>query len=1033
MKSFNLSDWALEHRSLVWYFMIAFMAAGLFSYFHLGREEDPDFTIKTMVIQAQWPGASAEEITREVTDRIEKKLEELESLDYTKSVTVPGRTTVFVYLRDSTKASNVKPTWVRVRNLIADIKGDLPQGVIGPGFDDTFGDVFGNIYAFTSDGLSHRQLRDRVEEIRAKVLTVPNVGKVDILGAQDEVIFLEFSTRKIAALGLDTRSIMASLQAQNAIAPSGVFQAGPERIMVRVSGAFASESTVKAINLRVNDRFFPLTDVATVTRGYVDPPKTLVRFNGQPAIALAIGMKSGANLLEFGEALKEEMSKIVADLPIGVGVHLVADQPVVVEDAVSGFTRALFEAVVIVLGISFLSLGLRAGLVVAIAIPLVLAITFAVMAYAGISLQRISLGALIIALGLLVDDAMIAVEMMVARLEVGDPLSKAATYVYTSTAFPMLTGTLVTVIGFIPIAFNSSNAGEFTFTLFVVIAVSLLVSWIVAVLFTPLLGVTILSRELKGHHEQKGRVARMFSRVLAVCMHHRWITIGVTVAAFLLAVFGMGFVQQQFFPSSDRGELVIDFNLPQNASIAETDAQIARFEREQLQGNDGVDHWSSYIGTGAPRFILSFDLQTPNTWFGQIVVVTKGGIETRDRLKAQFETYLRRTFPGTDTFVKLLEIGPPVGRPVQYRVSGPDIVKVKEFSQSLAGIVRNNPHLDNVVFDWMEPARVVKVDVLQDKARQLGVSSEDIATTLNSVLDGTSITQVRDSIYLVNVVGRATARERASIDTVRNIQLIGLGGRAVPLGAVATVRYEIEQPTIWRRSRLPTITLKASTLGSVQPKTVVDQLAPQVAEFAKRLPAGYSVAIGGAVEESIKSQNPIIAVVPLMLFLMATILMVQLQSFHRLFLVFAVAPLAVIGVVLALLPSGAPLGFVAILGVMALIGILIRNSVILVVQIKELEEAGRPAWQAVVEATEHRMRPIMLTAAAASLGLIPIAREIFWGPMAYAMMGGIIVGTVLTLLFLPALYVAWFRIKEPDADADADSIACLGQPAIVGS
>jgi multidrug efflux pump len=725
-------------------------------------------------------------------------------------------------------------------------------------------------------------------------------------------------------------------------------------------------------------------------------------------------MKSGANLLTFGEGLKEEMSKIVADLPIGVGVHLVADQPVVVEHAVSGFTEALFEAVAIVLGISFLSLGLRAGLVVAIAIPLVLAITFVVMAYMGISLQRISLGALIIALGLLVDDAMIAVEMMVARLEVGDPLNKAATYVYTSTAFPMLTGTLVTVTGFIPIGLNSSNAGEFTFTLFVVIAVSLLVSWIVAVLFTPLLGVTILPARLKGHHEQKGRVARMFARVLAVCMHHRWITIGVTVAAFLLAVFGMGFVQQQFFPSSDRGELVIDFNLPQNASIADTDAQIARFEREQLQGNDGVDHWSSYVGTGAPRFILSFDLQTPNTWFGQMVVVTKGGIAARDRLKAQFETYLKRTFPGTDTFVKLLEVGPPVGRPVQYRVSGPDIVKVKEFSQSLAGIVRNNPHLDNVVFDWMEPARVVKVDVLQDKARQLGVSSEDIATTLNSVLDGTAITQVRDSIYLVNVVGRATAPERASIDTVRDMQLIGLGGRAVPLGAVATVRYEIEQPTIWRRARLPTVTLKASILDTVQPKTIVDQLASQVAEFAKRLPADYSVAIGGAVEESTKSQNPIVAVVPLMLFLMATILMVQLQSFQRLFLVFAVAPLAVIGVVLALLPSGAPLGFVAILGVLALIGILVRNSVILIVQVEYLKKEGRPAWQAVVEATEHRMRPIMLTAAAASLGLLPIAREIFWGPMAYAMMGGIIVGTLLTLLFLPALYVAWFRIKEPD-------------------
>ncbi|MGD0023370.1 MAG: efflux RND transporter permease subunit [Xanthobacteraceae bacterium] len=1013
MSSFNLSDWALRHRSLVWYFMIAFMAAGLYSYLQLGRQEDPDFTIKTMVIQAQWPGASPEEITRQVTDRIEKKLEELESLDYTKSVTVAGQTTVFVYLRDSTKASDVKPTWVRIRNMIADIKGDFPQGVVGPEFNDSFGDVFGNIYAFTGDALSQRQLRDYVEDIRAKVLTVPNVGKVDILGAQDEVIYLEFSTRKIAALGLDIHSIISSLQEQNAVAPSGVFQNGPERISVRVSGEFTSEASLKAINLRVNDRFFPLTDVATITRGYVDPPTTLFRFNGQPAIALAIGMKTGANLLKFGVALKEEMAKITADLPIGVGVHLVADQPVVVEHAVSGFTEALFEAVVIVLAISFVSLGLRAGLVVAIAIPLVLAITFVVMAYAGISLQRISLGALIIALGLLVDDAMIAVEMMVARLEVGDPLEKAATHVYTSTAFPMLTGTLVTVAGFIPIGLNSSNAGEFTFTLFVVIAVSLIVSWIVAVLFTPLLGVTILPAKIEGRHESKGRLQRIFARLLAVCMHHRWITIGVTVAAFLLALVGMKFVQQQFFPSSDRSELVIDWNLPENASITESNAQIGQFEREQLQGNENVDHWSTYVGTGAPRFVLSFDLQTANAWFGQMVIVTKGGIAARDRLKAQFETYLKRTFPGTDTYVKLLEVGPPVGRPVQYRLSGPDIAKVKEFAQRLAGIVRSDPHLDNVVFDWMEPARVVKVDVLQDKARQLGVSSEDIATALNSVLDGTSITQVRDSIYLVNVVGRATAAERASIDTLRNLQLVGLGGQSVPLGAVATLRYELEQPTIWRRSRLPTITLKASPLDGVQPKTVVDQLAPQVAEFAKGLPAGYSVAVGGAVEESAKSQAPIEAVVPLMLFIMATILMIQLQSFHRLFLVFAVAPLALIGVVLALLPSGAPLGFVAILGVLALIGILIRNSVILIVQIEHLREVGRPAWDAVVDATEHRMRPIMLTAAAASLALIPIAREIFWGPMAYAMMGGIIVGTLLTLLFLPALYVAWFRVKEP--------------------
>ncbi|MFT4277352.1 MAG: efflux RND transporter permease subunit [Rhodopseudomonas sp.] len=1016
MKSFNLSDWALQHRSLVWYFMIAFMAAGLFSYLDLGREEDPAFTIKTMVIQAKWPGASAEETTRQVTDRIEKKLEELESLDYTKSITTAGETTVFVNLRDTTKARDVQPTWVRVRNMINDIKGDFPQGVVGPAFNDRFGDVFGNIYAFTSDGLTQRQLRDKVEEVRAKVLQVPNVGRVDIVGAQDEVIYLEFSPRKVAALGLDQRTIVSSLQAQNAITPSGVLQAGPERIAVRVSGQFTSEESLKAINLRVNDRFFPLTDVATVRRGYVDPPTSLFRFNGEPAIALTIGMKAGANLLQFGEALKEEMKRISADLPVGAEVHLVSDQPQIVDEAVSGFTRALFEAVAIVLVISFISLGMRAGLVVAISIPLVLAITFMVMSYSGISLQRISLGALIIALGLLVDDAMIAVEMMVARLEVGDSLSKAATHVYTSTAFPMLTGTLVTVAGFIPIGLNNSAAGEFTFTLFVVIAVSLLTSWIVAVLFTPLLGVTILPDKMKHHHETKGRFGTMFGRTLGFCMQHRWLTIGLTLGAFALSLVGMGFVQQQFFPNSDRKELIVDWNLPQNSSIAETNAQMAKFEREALAGRPGIDHWSTYVGQGAPRFVLSFDVEPSTATFGQMVIVTKS-LEDRDRLRPELQAYLRKTFPGTDALVKLLDIGPPVGRPVQYRVSGPDIAKVRSFAQQLASEVAANPHLGEVVFDWMEPARVIKVDVLQDKARQLGVTSEDIASTLNGILDGATITQVRDDIYLINVVGRANDAERGSIETLRNLQLSGGSGQTVPLAAVATFRYELEQPTIWRRSRLPTVTVKASVVDEVQPATVVEQLKHSVGEFTAKLPVGYSVTVGGAVEESGKSQAPIVAVVPIMLFVMATVLMIQLQSFQRLFLVFAVAPLALIGVVAALLPSRAPLGFVAILGVLALIGILIRNSVILIVQIEQLRSEGRPPWDAVVEATEHRMRPIMLTAAAASLALIPIAREVFWGPMAYAMMGGIIVGTVLTLLFLPALYIAWFRIKAPTQEA----------------
>ncbi|MGJ7039008.1 multidrug efflux pump subunit AcrB [Shinella sp. BE166] len=1017
MKKFNLSDWALDHSSLVWYFMIVFALLGFFTYQNLGREEDPSFTIKIMTISAAWPGASVEETTLQVTERIERKLEELESLDFTRSITTPGQTLIFVNLKPTTRARDVGPTWVTVRNMINDIRGDFPSGVIGPAFNDRFGDVFGNIYAFTSDGLTSRQLRDYVEDARRQILTVPNVGKVDLVGAQDEVIYLEFSTRQLAALGISTQQVVSTLQAQNAIAPSGVVQAGGERVSVRVGGQFSSEASLRDVNLRVNNRFFRLSDIATITRGYEDPPSALFRFNGEAAIGLAIGMKQGSNLLEFGAAVEKEIELLSHDLPIGVDVHLVSDQPKVVEEAVSGFTRALFEAVIIVLAVSFVSLGIRAGLVVALSIPLTLAITFVFMYYDGISLQRISLGALIIALGLLVDDAMIAVEMMVARLEAGDTLREAATYVYTSTAFPMLTGTLVTVAGFIPIGLNNSAAGEFTFSLFVVIAISLVVSWVVAVVFAPLLGVAILPKTMKNLHGQKGWFARTFARLLDTCMHWKWTTIVATVLVFGLSVFAMRFVQEQFFPSSDRPELIVDWSLPQNASIAETNAQIAKFEEEKLKGNPDIERWSSYVGQGAVRFLLSFDVQPPSPAFGQTVIVAKD-LEARDRLRADLQAYLRETFVGTDALVKLLDIGPPVGRPIQYRVSGPDIEEVRKHALAFGELIGKDDRLGDIVYDWNEPARVVKVDVLQDKARQLGVTSQDIASALNGVVGGTTVTQVRDDVYLIDIIGRARAGERESIETLRQLQLPTANGTSVPLAAVANFRYEMEQPVVWRRSREPTITVKASITGGVQPATIVAQLDKDVSAFSESLPTGYHVEVGGTVEESADSQAPIVAVVPLMLFAMATILMVQLQSFSRLFLVFAVAPLALIGVVVALLSSGAPLGFVAILGVLALIGILIRNSVILVVQIEELRREGMHAWDAVREATEHRMRPILLTAAAASLALIPISREVFWGPMAYAMMGGIIVGTVLTLLFLPALYIAWFRIK-PSEKAEA--------------
>lgn len=1008
---FNLSEWALQHRSLIWYAMIVSTIAGVLSYVNLGREEDPSFTIKTMVIQAQWPGASVEDTLNQVTERIEKKLEEIEALEFTRSVTTPGQTIIFVNLLPTTKARDVRPTWTMIRQLVGDIQGQFPQGVQGPFYNDRFGDVFGNVYAFTADGISQRQLRDYVEDVRSRLLSVPDIGRVDLVGAQDEVIYLEFSPRQLATLGLDQQAVVQALQNQNAITPSGVIQTGSERVSLRVGGQFASEESLKSVNLRANNRFYRLSDIVTIKRGYADPPSTLFRYEGKPAIGLAIGMRQGGNLVKFGGALKERMERIVADLPLGVGVSLVSDQPKVVEEAIGHFTRALFEAVVIVLAVSFVSLGMRAGLVVALSIPLVLAMTFMVMEYLGVTLQRISLGALIISLGLLVDDAMIAVEMMIARLELGDSLRKAATYVYTSTAFPMLTGTLVTVIGFIPIGLNNSAAGEYTFTLFVVIAVSLLLSWVVAVVFTPLLGVTLLPKSMSQHQQGKSRLGEGFSSLLVLCMRHRWMTIAVTVGLFLMSIVGMGFVQQQFFPASDRGELIVDFTLSQNASIQETKAQMDRFEKS-LANDPDIDHWTSYVGQSAVRFLLSFDVQPNNVFYGQVIIETKGLAE-RERVRARINELVRREFVGIDVYVNSLALGPPSGRPVQYRLSGPDIHVLRQQAQKLASVMGSDPRIDAPTFDWGEPARAVRVNVLQDKARQLGISSSDVATVLNGVVGGTAITQVRDRIYLVNVVARAEDGERVSIDTLRNLQLISKAGQPIPLAAIATFSYELEQPVVWRRNRIPTITVKAAINGGHQPDTLVSDMAKKIDAFRAELPVGYAVVVGGPVEDSAKSQAPIIAVTPLMLFLMATVLMLQLQSFSRLFLVFSVAPLALIGVVVALLPSRAPLGFVAILGVLALIGILIRNSVILIVQIEHLRNEGKAAWEAVIEATEHRMRPILLTAAAASLSLIPIAPQVFWGPMAYAMMGGIIVGTLLTLLFLPALYVAWFRIPEP--------------------
>lgn len=1017
MKKFNISEWAIHHRPLVWYLMIIFVLAGVLSYVELGREEDPAFSIKTMVIAARWPGATIDDTMLQVTDRIEKKLQETPSLDYLKSYTKPGESTVYVNILETTPAKDIPEIWYQVRKKVADIRATLPDGVQGPAFNDEFGDVFGTIYAFTADGFTQRELRDYVERARDELLTVPNAGKAQLIGAQDEKIYLEFDVKQLAGLGISREQVIRSLREQNSVMPSGVIQTSREKIAIRISGSFASVDDLKRINLFTNGKFFRLADIATVRHGYADPPQPMFRFNGEPAIGLALSMRPGGNNLAFGEAVHHEMERITANLPVGIEAHLVADQPVVVEEAVGGFTKALWEAIAIVLIVSFISLGVRAGLVVACSIPLVLAIVFLAMAFDGISLQRISLGALIIALGLLVDDAMITIEMMVSQLEAGVDREHAATHAYVTTAFPMLTGTLVTVAGFVPIGFARSNAGEYTFSLFAVVGIALLVSWIVAVLFAPLIGVTLLPKTLKSKHPeghgQPGRLMRMVRAVLLFCLRARYLIILLTIALFAGSLYSLRSVQQQFFPASDRPELLVDLNLPQNASIYDTEAEVERFEK-LLKGDPNVDHWSVYVGQGAVRFYLPLNVQLANDFFAQAVIVTKG-LEEREILRAKLDKALDEQFSGLITRVYPLEMGPPVGWPLQYRISGPDVAGVRAAAFRAAQVIAQNHNTELINFDWSEPNKTVRVKVDQDKARQLGISSESLGMAFNSVTTGLNVTQIRDSIYLVDLVARAGTDQRASLDTLRNLQIALDNGQTVPLYEVATLEYGLEQPLIWRRDLLPTITIQADVVPGIEAKTVNAQLEAPLGEFARGLPPGYSIATGGTLEASAKGLRSVAVVFPMMMFLMLTILMVQLQSFQRLFLVISVAPLGIIGVVMALLPTHTPMGFVAILGIIALSGMIIRNSVILVDQIDNHIAAGQAPWDAVVDATLHRLRPIVLTAAAAILGMLPIAREVFWGPMAYAIIGGLVIATLLTLLFLPALYVAWFRIREPGA------------------
>jgi len=1011
---FNLSEWALNNRSLTVYLMIVAVLAGLFAFVRLGRNEDPSFVIKTMVVQAAWPGASVDDTLKQVTERLERTLQETPKLDFLRSFTRAGVTTIFVNLKDNTAAREIPDIWYHVRKSIGDMRHTLPMGVIGPGFNDEFGDTFGIIYGFTADGFTHRELRDYVEDVRSKLLHVRDVSKIEILGAQDEKIFVEFSIEELASLGIDRAALVSALQAQNVVQPAGTLQTGNETLSLRVSGAFRSEQDVANLNFAFGGRMLRLSDIAQIRRGFADPPQPLFRVNGQPAIGLAIAMREGGDILALGKNIKRALTEATADLPVGIEAKLVADQAATVDSAISEFMTSLWQAVAIILVASFVSLGVRPGLVIATAIPLTLVVVFSVMQISNIDMQRISLGALIIALALMVDDAMTTTDAMLTRLAQGDDKVQAATFAFRTYAFAMLAGTLVTIAGFVPVGFAASGAGEYTFTLFAVVTIALIASWFVAVLFAPLLGVAILTPPKAAKSSEPGWVFRSYRAFLTGALRVKWLTIAITLAMFAASIFAIRLIPNQFFPASDRPELLVDMTLPQNASIFASETVARRFD-DILKDDPDVARWSTNVGRGAIRFYLPLNVQLPNNFFSQAVVVAKD-VPARERLREKLEKVLANEFPSLTSRVSTLELGPPVGWPVQYRVSGPEISQVRDIALKLAQVVASNPQVVHVNFDWFEPARQVRIQIDQNEARLLGLSSQALAGVLNTVISGSAVTQVRDDIYLVDVVMRATDEQRVSLETLRSIQVPLPNGRTVPLSQFATFAYDQEQPLVWRRDRVPTLTVQADVKTGVLPETVVDALTPSIAELSKTLPRPYQIVVGGVVEDAAKAQASVIAVVPAMFMIMFTVLMVQLRSFSRLFIVLSVGPLGLIGVVGALLLSGKPLGFVAILGILALLGMITKNAVILIGQIEAEQSHGKDVWQATVDASSTRFRPIMLTAISTVLGMIPIAPTVFWGPMAFAIMGGLLVGTILTLIFLPALYVAWFGGKENSSE-----------------
>ena len=1019
MQRFNLSQWSIAHRPLVLFMIILLGTAGIYSFLNLGRAEDPSFTIKTMVVHVGWPGATATELQAQAVDKVEKKLQELPYLDRIESYSQPGAAFIRITLSDKTPPARVKDLWYQVRKKVGDIKNELPPGITGPDFNDEYGDVYSALYMLSADGLSLAELKTRAEDIRQRLLRVPDVNKVDIIGERPQKIFIEFSHAKLATLGLTPQQIFDNVAKQNAVVSGGSVETSADRINLRVTGAFSGVAAIAAVPVQADGQVFRLGDIATVKHGYEDPASFIVREDGKPALGLGVSMQDGANIISLGANLKQAMNAVSGELPVGIEVTQIADQPHIVNESVSEFVETFAEALVIVLVVSFLSLGWRTGIVVALSVPLVLAIVLLVMYATGLDLHRITLGALIIALGLLVDDAIIAIEMMVVKMEQGWDRVRAATFAWTSTAFPMLTGTLVTAAGFLPVGFAKSSAGEYAGGIFWVVGLALIASWVVAVLFTPYLGLKLLPNLAKlGVHENPdaiydSRVYRALRRVIGWCLRWRKTVVVVTVLMFVGSVGGFGLVQQQFFPTSTRSELFFELRLAEGTAIGVTDASAKRAE-SLLAGDPDIVTYTTYVGQGSPRFWLGLNPVLPNPNFAQIVIVTKD-LAARERVKARLERVIAEgALPEARARVDRFLFGPPVGFPVQFRVIGPDPTKVRAIAEEVRQVMAANAKIIDPHLDWSEQVKSIRLEIDQDRARALGLTPQDVAQTLQTLLSGYTVTQYREGIEHIDVVARAVPSERLELDRLPSLTITTRNGIAVPLSQIARLNYEYEEPILWRRNRDIVLTVRGDVVDRVQAPDVSKEVEPQLQVIKDALPYGYRIETGGSIEESVKANGALIAVFPAMAVVMLAILMIQLQSFSRLALVFVTAPLGLIGATGALIVSNRPFGFVALLGLIALAGMIMRNTVILVDQIDRDIAAGHGRHRAIIGATVRRARPVVLTALAAILGMIPLAGSIFWGPMAITIMGGLLVATALTLLVVPALYALWFRVRSDE-------------------